>query len=236
LTGANGSGKTTWIDALLTLMVPERKYRFYNQSSGTERKGDRSEETYVLGNYGDIQNEPLIRIFILDPAIAAAKFSGISDLLMKQSDFENLDLAVKNIIIMENKTNFNNIYNFLALPQLKDSMAIFGKGFGVGALKNAPWLKQVRIYYWGDIDAQGFQILSQLRSYFPQVQSLMMDFETLNSFDHECVAGTLTNVESVAYLTEDEKQVFDLVKAKNIRLEQEKISYQFARDYIGRHI
>ncbi|MGD9155911.1 MAG: SbcC/MukB-like Walker B domain-containing protein [Bacillota bacterium] len=57
LTGANGSGKTTWIDALLTLIVPERKYRFYNQSSGTERKGDRSEETYVLGNYGDIQEE-----------------------------------------------------------------------------------------------------------------------------------------------------------------------------------
>ncbi len=57
LTGANGSGKTTWIDALLTLMVPERKYRFYNQSSGTEKKGDRSEETYVLGNYGDIQEE-----------------------------------------------------------------------------------------------------------------------------------------------------------------------------------
>jgi uncharacterized protein YPO0396 len=57
LTGANGSGKTTWIDALLTLLVPEKKYRFYNQSSGTERKGDRNEETYVLGNYGDIQEE-----------------------------------------------------------------------------------------------------------------------------------------------------------------------------------
>lgn len=57
LTGANGSGKTTLIDALLTLLVPERRYRFYNQSSGAERKGDRSEETYVLGNYGDIQEE-----------------------------------------------------------------------------------------------------------------------------------------------------------------------------------
>lgn len=57
LTGANGSGKTTWIDALLTLLVPEKRYRFYNQSSGIEKKGDRTEETYVLGNYGDIQEE-----------------------------------------------------------------------------------------------------------------------------------------------------------------------------------
>lgn len=57
LTGANGSGKTTFVDALLTLIVPEKRYRFYNQSSGSEKKGDRSEETYVLGGYGSISSE-----------------------------------------------------------------------------------------------------------------------------------------------------------------------------------
>ena len=57
LTGANGSGKTTFVDALLTLIVPEKKYRFYNQSSGSEKKGDRTEETYVLGGYGSVHTE-----------------------------------------------------------------------------------------------------------------------------------------------------------------------------------
>lgn len=57
LTGANASGKSTIIDALLTLMVPAKKDRFYNQSSGVEKKGNRTEETYVLGNYGNIQRE-----------------------------------------------------------------------------------------------------------------------------------------------------------------------------------
>lgn len=57
LTGANGSGKTTFVDALLTLIVPEKKYRFYNQSSGSEKKGDRTEESYVLGGYGTINSE-----------------------------------------------------------------------------------------------------------------------------------------------------------------------------------
>ena len=57
LTGANASGKSTLIDALVTLLVPAKKDRFYNQSSGTEKKGDRTEETYVLGNYGNIQRE-----------------------------------------------------------------------------------------------------------------------------------------------------------------------------------
>lgn len=57
LTGANASGKSTYIDALLTLMVPAKKDRFYNQSSGVDKKGDRTEETYVLGHYGSIQEE-----------------------------------------------------------------------------------------------------------------------------------------------------------------------------------
>ncbi|QHI36398.1 Chromosome partition protein Smc [Kordia antarctica] len=57
LTGVNGSGKTTFVDALLTLIVPLKNSRFYNQSSGSEKKGDRSEKSYVLGHYGDIQRE-----------------------------------------------------------------------------------------------------------------------------------------------------------------------------------
>ena len=57
LTGANASGKSTFIDALLTLLVPVKKDRFYNQSSGVDKKGDRTEETYVVGHYGNIQEE-----------------------------------------------------------------------------------------------------------------------------------------------------------------------------------
>ena len=57
LTGANASGKTTFVDALLTLIVPEKRYRFYNQSSGSERKGDRTEESYVMGGYATINSE-----------------------------------------------------------------------------------------------------------------------------------------------------------------------------------
>lgn len=57
LTGGNGSGKSTFIDALLTLIVPYKKDRFYNQSSGEDKKGARTEESYVLGHYGNKQDE-----------------------------------------------------------------------------------------------------------------------------------------------------------------------------------
>jgi uncharacterized protein YPO0396 len=55
LTGANASGKTTLVDGLLTLLVPEKRGRAYNQTAGA--KGERTEESYVLGEYGETDNE-----------------------------------------------------------------------------------------------------------------------------------------------------------------------------------
>ena len=48
LTGANGSGKSTVADALLTLLVPYSR-RTYNQASGTEKHRERNEGMYVRG-------------------------------------------------------------------------------------------------------------------------------------------------------------------------------------------
>ncbi len=48
LTGDNGSGKTTLVDAIVSLLVPPG-VRFYNQSSGTNQRRERTEESYILG-------------------------------------------------------------------------------------------------------------------------------------------------------------------------------------------
>ena len=54
LTGANASGKTTLVDALLTLLVPQKVVRSYNQTVGS--RGERSEETYLAGEYGETED------------------------------------------------------------------------------------------------------------------------------------------------------------------------------------
>lgn len=53
LTGANGSGKTTLVHAMLTLLAAERRMRSFNQSAEGKTKNERSEESYVLGEYGE---------------------------------------------------------------------------------------------------------------------------------------------------------------------------------------
>lgn len=50
LTGANGSGKSTVVDALLTLLVDPNR-RKYNLASGAGSRYERNERTYIRGQY-----------------------------------------------------------------------------------------------------------------------------------------------------------------------------------------
>lgn len=59
LTGANGSGKSTVVDALLTLLVDGRQ-RNYNLASGAGSSRERTEKTYVTGQYSRSRGESTI--------------------------------------------------------------------------------------------------------------------------------------------------------------------------------
>ena len=148
-------------------------------------------EQFVETNESDFEKrfnlkykEKLIRIRILDEKISKSLFFGVDNISIPHTQFDNLTIPCKRVFVLENHTNFSNIFNFLTLPNLAESIAIFGEGFRIGLLKNAEWLMDKQIIYWGDIDAHGFQILSKIRGYFPQTQSCMMDFGTFNDFKH----------------------------------------------------
>jgi hypothetical protein len=175
--------------------------------------------------------QPLVRLKVLDPAIARGFFNGLTDISLPLDELAGLDTPCRRVIILENKTNFSNIYNLLTLPDLKDTLALFGKGFGIGLLKDIPWLQKVHIYYWGDIDVEGFRILAMLRSYYPGTESLMMDRETFERFREYAVDNPNAYAEVVALdnLTGEERELYGYlytVKTSN-RLEQEKISHAY---------
>ncbi len=174
--------------------------------------------------------EELIRIRILDDSLAKKLFFGVNDLSIPHTQFVSLNVPCKRVFVLENHTNFSNIFNFLTLPHLAESIAIFGKGFQIGLLKNARWLSDKQIIYWGDIDAHGFQILSQIRGYFPKTHSCMMDFETFNDFKDLAITGIDTTMPELAHLTPDEHQLFTHLLELNERnrLEQEKIPHAYA--------
>lgn len=174
-------------------------------------------------------SEPLIRFKILDKEISQKYFSGIDDIAIPVSQFESLNLPIKRGLVVENKTT---LYTTLTLPKMDETIAIFGSGFSVYNLKGAQWLINVELFYWGDIDVQGFEILSQFRSYFPQTQSMLMDKTTFEKF-FENDSGTPTNVSTKLNLTDGEQQLYEVLKINNWRLEQEKIPLYWINELVN---
>lgn len=165
-------------------------------------------------------SEPLVRLRLLDIKIAKIFFSGLEDLTIKISDFSTLTLPVKRILIVE------NLMSLLTLPILRDTMAIFGKGFKVLSLKNIEWLKNCEIVYWGDLDVQGFEILSAFREYYHHTKSLMMDQNTFDQFFEDDL-GVLSKIVNLPNLNESEQNMHRLLHQNNWRLEQEKIPLDY---------
>ncbi|GEN74300.1 Wadjet anti-phage system protein JetD domain-containing protein [Chryseobacterium hagamense] len=171
-------------------------------------------------------DEPLIRLRFLDEnPHPDFKFRDIS---IPLSDFEALELPAENILIAENKMNF------LTLPLLRFTVAIWsGGGFNISYIKNATWLSDKKIWYWGDIDEHGFQILHQLRSYYPHTKSVLMNRETFENFQNYTIKGARNKVQILNLLTKEENDLFQHLKSidKN-RLEQEKITQAYADEYL----
>ena len=165
-------------------------------------------------------DEPVVRFRVLDKAMSQVLFSGIDDLSVPISQFREVEIPIEAIYIVENKMNM------LTFPPIQKSIVVWGHGFGVDVLKDVAWLKSKKIFYWGDLDAQGFQILSEIRTHFPQVESFLMDRETFDQF-YESGFGTETNVEMNLCLTPEEKEMCDFLKEANYRLEQEKIPQEY---------
>jgi hypothetical protein len=173
--------------------------------------------------------EPQIRFKILDKEISQMYFSGIDDLAVPVSQFEILNLPIRRVLVVENKTT---LYTTLTLPKMDGTIAIFGSGYSVYNLKNVKWFGTLEILYWGDFDVQGFEILSQFRSYFPQTKSILMDNGTFEKY-FENDTGAATYITAQLNLTESEKNLYEILNANNWRLEQEKIPFDYVNKYFA---
>jgi hypothetical protein len=174
-----------------------------------------------------LRQEPtLIRIRLLDSHLRGC-IGGLGDLSISLEYLEKLTLPVKKIYIVE------NLQTGLAFNDISESIVFMGLGYSVDLLSTVSLLDGVPIYYWGDIDTDGFAILNRLRNHFPQAQSLLMDESTL--LEHRNLWGTdekSKTVTNLPMLTKEEKKLYDDLYnhrwIKNLRLEQEHISWSYA--------
>jgi hypothetical protein len=170
------------------------------------------------------RDKPLrIRFRVLDPAHAVLPAPTFADITLDAASFAALDCKVSRVFITENEINF------LAFPPLKDSLLIFGAGYGFETLRPAAWLARCRIHYWGDIDTHGFAILDQLRGEFAHVESFLMDRATLLAFATQWGTEEQQTRRDLTRLDAAEMALYDDLRdnriRSNLRLEQERIGF-----------
>ena len=136
-----------------------------------------------------------------------------------------LGASISRVFMTENKINF------LPFPQVKDSVVLFGAGYGFEVLREAQRLARSRIHYWGDIDTHGFAILDQLRSQFGHVTSFLMDRSTLLAFESVWGEVEQKTLRDLPRLDPEERSLHDDLRdnriRNNLRLEQERIGFDW---------
>ena len=136
------------------------------------------------------------------------------------------------VVIVENKDTFRSF------PPHAKGVCLFGSGWaGTALIPALPWVSGARVlYYWGDIDSDGFEILNAYRAAGLAVESLLMDMATYEAYER---FGTdfATGATSLAarrekpleFLNEREQAVYRMLVARECpgrrRIEQERVPY-----------
>ncbi|MDD7271685.1 MAG: DUF2220 family protein [Spirochaetales bacterium] len=181
-------------------------------------KGLRLEEVF------NIKRKPiLIRLKL--------KHKLFEEIALPLSSLKKLDNAydlsqIERIFIIENEAVY------LSFPIKDKDLCIFGGGFQVKIL-DIPWFKEKNIYYFGDLDEHGLEILSIARSLYPSLKSIMMDIETYENFYCYSVGGP----KATCFDNLDRNELELLQKLRqnepsNNRIEQEKIDQEYILKYL----
>ena len=179
--------------------------------------------------HGFLHPPELVRFRILDSALEP--LASARDITVTAEAFSSLQLPVHTVIATENQVNF------LALPDRPGMLALYGAGYGFSSLREAAWLRDCKILYWGDIDTHGFRILDQLRAVHPHVESVLMDEETLLAHRDAWGREPSPSRAALARLTVEERALYEALGndafGASVRLEQELIRWDWALDRLA---
>lgn len=176
----------------------------------------------------------LVRMRVLDQSLRA-HVGGVGDITAPVDDLAGISWPVSHVFIVE------NLQTGLAMSDMPGAVVFMRLGYNVDVLARLPWLARARCIYWGDLDTHGFAILHRARSYIPELQSVLMDEETL--LRHKALwvdEAAQHSAAELTLLTKDEQQLYRDLKlqrwGQNVRLEQERIDWAAAWSVLQRSL
>jgi putative cytoplasmic protein len=151
---------------------------------------------------------------------------GVGEVAVRQEELACLELAPRSALIVENEITY------LSVPVPDEGVVLWGRGFDVHQVGRLPWLGDVDVVYWGDLDTHGFVILDRLRGWLPQVRSVLMDRATLLEHRPRWVREESPSSVALGRLLAEEGELYrELVEDRlgpRVRLEQELVDWSWA--------
>lgn len=170
--------------------------------------------------------DALVRLRFLDPQFAPA---GLRDVTAPHAEWDRLNLAPSRVLIVE------NLQTFLALPDWPGVVAVDGRGNSAPGLTQIGWMRATKIIYWGDLDSHGLRILSQVRLAGLDMDSCLMDLDTLLTHRDLWVPEPSPHLGAISELTVAEAESLDALRENgHVRLEQERIGWDYALHHLGK--
>lgn len=166
-----------------------------------------------------------------------AQIRVLDDILMTTSKFNELALTIDDAAVLDWQPDrvfiIENKACFLSFPKVKNSVAIFGERFKSRVSKYIPWLSQVELYCWFDLDAAGFEMLNIIRQYYPHASSFLMDNNTYERYEQFAVINSSRRKE-LSYLNESEQELYHRLLQAQKRLEQERLEQNYVVQSVSR--
>ncbi|GAB3020726.1 DUF3322 and DUF2220 domain-containing protein [Niabella terrae] len=179
-----------------------------------------------LGETLSVRRKPHIYpVRWLDATLALDLMHGMEVVGITDETMQHVDWNIQEVWLVENETNL------YLIPPRKNALAIFSRGYATHRLGNIPFFSRGRLLYWGDLDEDGYEMLNAMREYYPHLQSVFMDENTLRLHVGELGKQNAVYKTSVLpWLTEKERAAYHILKFQNGRLEQERIRQDYIAD------
>lgn len=187
----------------------------------------RADETHFERRYGLRYPEPHLLVRLLDAQLQAELRFPCLEFSLPLSTLAELSATAVHVFIIENRVNL------LTFPSITRGLALWGRGCAVTDLRHIQWLHRCPIAYWGDLDVEGFGILSSLRALFPATRSLMMGIETLRRWEHLAVPGTSNWPDVPPHLSDAEQAAFAQCREASLRIEQERLPQDYVLEVLA---
>ncbi|EAQ78160.1 Wadjet anti-phage system protein JetD domain-containing protein [Blastopirellula marina] len=189
----------------------------------------RADEEHFCRRFGLRYAEPLVHVRFLDEELQRETASLWPELAVPLHALAETPLPGNRVLIVENKVNL------MTLPFIQEGVAMGGLGNSVTDMRYLTWLAKKEVWYWGDIDLEGFEILSRLRTFLPHIRSLMMNEEMVRTWGKSLAGvGNSGRREPSLNLTPEEMSAYQICYETNLRIEQERVPQNFVIEELDR--